>query len=187
MKKDRLILILFLVITMISGAVIFMTKAPQPEISSQQQSIAETNTDTERRINYLETLLADDPDNLDILVSLGNAYYDINEPQSSIEYYERALAIKPDTPPVLVDCGAMYRQLGRADKAIELFRKAIEIDPQLPQAYFNLGAVLRMEQGDAVGAALAWKKYLELDPNPDPQIKNLLENEIKTALGLPSE
>ena len=183
MKKDHLILILFLVITMISGAVIFMIKAPQPEISSQQQSIAETNTDTERRINHLETLLADDPDNLDILVNLGNAYYDINEPQKSIEYYERALAIEPDAPHLLVDCGAMYRQLGQADKAIELFRKAIEIDPQLPQAYFNLGAVLRMEKGDAMGAALAWKKYLELDPNPDPQIKNLLENEIEAAMG----
>ncbi len=183
MKKDHLILILFLVITMISGAVIFMIKASQPEISSRQQSIAETDTDTERQINHLETLLADDPDNLDILVSLGNAYYDINEPQKSIEYYERALAIKPDAPHLLVDCGAMYRQLGQADKAIELFRKAIEIDPQLPQAYFNLGAVLRMEQDDAVGAALAWRKYLELDPNPDPQIKSLLENEIKAAMG----
>ncbi len=131
----------------------------------------------------LEALLADDPDNLDILVSLGNAYYDINEPQKSIEYYERALAIKPDAPHVIVDCGAMYRQLGQADKAIELFRKAIEIDPQLPQAYFNLGAVLRMEQDAAVGGALAWKKYLELDPNPDPQIKNLLEEEINAAMG----
>lgn len=183
MKKDHLILILFLVITMISGAVILMMKAPQPEVTTQQQSIAETDTDAQRQINHLETLLADDPDNLDILVSLGNAYYDINEPQSSIEYYERALAIEPDVPPILVDCGAMYRQLGQADKAIELFRKAIEIDPQLPQAYFNLGAVLRMEQGDAMGAALAWKKYLELDPNPDPQIKSLLENEINAAMG----
>lgn len=182
MKKDHLILILFLVITMISGAVIFMMKAPQPEVTTQQQSIAETDTDAEGQINHLETLLADDPDNFDILVILGNNYYDINEPQKSIEYYERALAIKPDAPPVLVDCGAMYRKLGQADKAVELFRKAIEIDPQLPQAYFNLGAVLRMEQGDAVGAALAWKKFLELDPDPDPQIKNLLENEINAAL-----
>ncbi len=182
MKKDYLILIVFLAIILISGAVIFMIEASQPEISSQQQSMGETASDAERQINQMETLLADDPDNLDILVSLGNAYYDINEPQRSIEYYERALAIMPDAPHVLVDCGAMYRQLGQAEKAIELFRKAIEIDPQLPQAYFNLGAVLRMEQDDAVGAALAWKKYLELDPNPDPQIKNLLEDEIKAAL-----
>ena len=183
MKKDHMILILFLVITMISGAVILMMRAPQPETFSQQPSTTETNTDAEGQINHLETLLADDPDNFDILVSLGNNYYDINEPQSSIEYYERALAIMPDDPHILVDCGAMYRQLGQADKAVELFRKAIEIDPRLPQAYFNLGAVLRMEQGDAAGAALAWKKYLELDPNPDPQIKNLLENEINAALG----
>lgn len=187
MKKDYLILIVFLAITLISGAVIFMMKAPRPEISSQPQSMAEADTDMDSRINHLETLLADDPDNFDILVSLGNNYYDINEPQKSIEYYERALAIKPDAARVLVDCGAMYRQLGQADKAIELFKKAIDIDPRLPQAHFNLGAVLRMEKGDPVGAALAWKKYLELDPDPEPEIKNLLEDEIKAALGPPSE
>ncbi len=187
MKKDYLILIVFLAIILISGAVIFMTKASQPEISSQGQSMGETTSDAERQINRLEALLADDPDNLDILVSLGNAYYDINEPQKSIEYYERALAIKPNAPHVLVDCGAMYRQLGQADKAIELFRKAIAIDPQLPQAYFNLGAVLRMEKSDSVSAAMAWKKYLELDPNADPQIKSLIEDEIKAALGSLSE
>ncbi len=182
MKKDYLILIVFLAITLVSGAVIFMIKASQPEISSQPQNIAEPDTDMDSRINHLETLLMDDPDNFDILVSLGNAYYDISEPQKSIEYYERALAIKPDAPHVLVDCGAMYRQLGQTDKAIELFSRAIDIDPQLPQAYFNMGAVLRMERGDSVGAALAWKKYLELDPNPDTQIKKLLEDEIKAAL-----
>ncbi len=183
MKKDYLILMVFLAIILISGGLIFMIKAPGPEFISQQQSVEDPGADLQNQIDHLETLLADDPDNVDILVSLGNVYYDINEPQSSIEYYERALAIKPDDPHVLVDCGAMYRQLGQADKAIELFRRAIEIDPQLPQAYFNLGAVLRMEQDDAVGAALAWQKYLELDPNPDPQIKSLLENEIKAAMG----
>ncbi len=187
MKKDYLILILFLAITLISGGFIFMIKAPQPEFISQQQSIGDPGADLQNQVDHLETLLADDPNNVDILVSLGNVYYDVSEPEMSIEYYERALAIKPDVPFVLVDCGAMYRKLGQADKAIELFRKAIEIDPQLPQAYFNLGAVLRMEKGDAMGAALVWKKYLELDPNPDPQIRNLIENEIKAALGPPSE
>jgi tetratricopeptide (TPR) repeat protein len=185
MKKDHYILILFLAITLISGAIIFTIKAPPPQIPSQPQGISEA--DMKKQIDHLETLLADDPGNFDILVSLGNAYYDINEPERSIEYYEKALAIEPDSPHVLVDCGAMYRQMGSVDKAIEMFERAIDIDPRMPQAYFNLGAILRMEAGDAVGAALAWKKYLELDPDPDPRIKSMLENEIEAALGPPSE
>lgn len=185
MKKDYYILILFLAITLVSGAIIFMVKAPPPQIPLQPQGVSET--DIKEHIDHLETLLVDDPGNFDILVSLGNAYYDINEPEKSIGYYERALAIEPDSPSVLVDCGAMYRQLGSVDKAIELFEKAIDIDPRMPQAYFNLGAILRMEAGDAVGAALAWKKYLELDPDPDPRIKSMLENEIESALGSQTE
>jgi tetratricopeptide (TPR) repeat protein len=84
---------------------------------------------------------------------------------------------------VMVDCGAMYRQLGNPDKAIELFKAAIEINPALPQAYFNLGAVLRMEKADPKGAAKAWKRYLEVEPHVDPQIKGLLEDEIRAASG----
>lgn len=185
MKKDYFILILFLAITLVSGAIIFMTKAPRPQIPSQPQGIS--GADMKKQIDHLETLLADDPRNFDVLVSLGNAYYDINEPQKSIEYYEKALAIEPDSPHVLVDCGAMYRQLGSVDKAIEMFERAIDIDPRLPQAYFNLGAILRMEGGDAVAAALAWKKYLELDPEPDLRIKSMLEDEIESALGSKTE
>jgi tetratricopeptide (TPR) repeat protein len=184
MKKDYYILILFLAITLVSGAIILMIKAP-PQIPTQPQGVSEA--DMKEHIDHLETLLADDPGSFDILVNLGNAYYDINEPEKSIEYYEKALAIEPDSPHVLVDCGAMYRQLGSVDKAIEMFERAIDIDPKMPQAYFNLGAILRMEAGDAVAAALAWKKYLELDPDPDPRIKSMLENEIESALGAQTE
>jgi len=86
------------------------------------------------------------------------------------------LKLRPNNPGVIVDLGAMYRQNGNPDKAIEMFKKAIELDPQLPQAYFNLGMILRMEKNDPVGAAQAWKRYLELDPNS--QAREFLESEI---------
>ena len=115
------------------------------------------------------------------MIDLGNGYYDLSEPSKAIEYYERALQIRPNNASVIVDLGAMYRQNGDADKAIELFNKAIQVDPQLPQAYFNLGMVLRSEKNDAIGAAKAWKKYLELDPNS--QAKEFLQEQIEQAPG----
>jgi tetratricopeptide (TPR) repeat protein len=182
-KKDYLILILFLAITVISGGMIWMLKSPQPEPAVPMQNTRDDNAALKASIRQLEAGLAAEPENLDLLVKLGNAYYDIDEPRKSIEYYERALGLRPDMPLVLADCGVMYREIDQPDKAIELFRKAIEIDPDLPQAYFNLGAVLRMEKNDPKGAAAAWQKFLELTPNPDPRIKEFLMSEIESALG----
>jgi tetratricopeptide (TPR) repeat protein len=182
-KKEHLILILFVAVTAVSGVLIWILKASQTEITTSSQAITDQSEALRESIKQWEASLAVDPDNLDLLVKLGNGYFDINEPRKSIEYYERALKIKPDMPYVIADCGAMYRQIGQPDKAIELFRKAIEIDPDLAQAYFNLGAVLMAEKNDPRGAARAWQKYLELTPNPDPRIRDLLMDEIEAALG----
>lgn len=183
MKKDYLILILFLAVTLVLGGMIWILKSPQPGPAVPMQNTGDDNAALRSSIRQLEAGLAAEPDNLELLVNLGNAYFDIDEPRKSIEYYERALELNPDMPLVLADCGVMYRKIDQPDKAIELFRKAIEMDPDLPQAYFNLGAVLRMEKDDPLGAAVAWQKYLELTPNPDPRIKEFLVSEIESALG----
>jgi tetratricopeptide (TPR) repeat protein len=182
-KKEHLILILFVAVTAVSGVLIWILKVPEIETMASSQAMADQSEALREAIRQWEIDLADDPDDVDLLVKLGNGYFDINEPRKAIEYYERALKIKPDMPYVLADCGAMYRQIGRPEKAIEFFRKAIEIDPDLAQAYFNLGAVLMAEKNDPRGAARAWQKYLELTPNPDPRIRDLLMDEIEAALG----
>ena len=183
MKKDYVILILFLAVTIVAGGMIWVLKPPRQGVPPAAQSRTDESEALRASIKHWESSLATDPDNLDLLVKLGNGYYDINDPLSSIEYYERALTLNPDMPSVLVDCGVMYRQIGQPDSAIALFRKAIEYDPKLPQAYFDLGAVLRMEKDDLRGAAEAWQKYLELTPDPDPRIKEFLISEIDSAFG----
>ena len=192
MKKDYQMLLIFLGIIAISGIVIFMTMSPEGKLPAQvegqgaftqeaepQMPAGPDTTRIRMTITNLESRLKNDPNDLEILVGLGNAHYDMGNPPMAILYYERSLKIRPNNPGVIVDLGAMYRQNDEPDKAIDMFRKAIELDPQLPQAYFNLGMVLRMEKNDAKGAALAWKKYLELDPNS--QAMEFLQGEIAKA------
>jgi tetratricopeptide (TPR) repeat protein len=193
MKKEYQILLIFISIIALSGVMIYIIMAQNVKapLQAEQSMPAQQTTDPmqmppgpdqakiKQQITEMEAALKNSPNDYTLLVELGNAYYDLSEPPKSIEYYEKALKIKADDASVIVDLGAMYRQSGDPDKALALFNKAITIDPKLPQAYFNLGMVLKMEKNDPKGAAKAWQKYLELDPNSEA--KQFLEDEIKKA------
>ncbi len=187
MKKDYQILAIFLGVVIISGAIIYAmlssntkpTIHPETGAATEEMQMPPVSDSTKalEQIRTLENQLKLNPNDYATLVGLGNTYYDINNAPKAIEYYERALKIQPNDAMVIVDLGAMYRQINEPDKAIALFNKAIGINPNLSQAYFNLGMVLRMEKQDSPGAAKAWRKYLELDPNS--QAKEFLEQQIK--------
>jgi len=186
MKNEKIILLITIVILIGSGAAIYAVKSSADTSNPPQQTQMNLqaplqNIDLANQAKQMESMLESDPENLNLLISLGNSFYDLSDADKSIEYYERALKIQPKNAMVLVDCGAMYREKGDPDKAIELFRRAINVDQNLPQAYFNLGAVLRMEKDNPKEAAAVWKRYLEIVPNPSPEVKKLLEEEIAKA------
>ena len=185
MKKDRLYLIVFLLIIFTSGAVIYKFQisrslpSDHPSISEEQSQFTVTLI---KQISQLKRQLEKDPDNFDILVKLGNNYYDLNSPKESIRYYERALKLNPDSPEVIVDCGTMYREIGEIEKAIEMFIRATEIAPDLPQAFFNLGVILLAEKNDPKAAAEIWREFLNNNPDATPELKNFFEEKIAQAL-----
>jgi len=185
MKKDKLYLIISLAVIFASGAFIYRFQSfrslpsDHPSISEEQSQITVTLI---KQISQLKRQLEKDPDNFNLLVKLGNNYYDLNSPVESIKYYERALEIRPESPEVLVDCGVMYRELGEVEKAIEMFTGATEQDPELPQAFFNLGAVLLGEKNDPQAAAEIWQKFLTNNPDIKPELKIFFEEKIAQVL-----
>jgi tetratricopeptide (TPR) repeat protein len=133
------------------------------------------------QISLYKKQLEANPDNYSALVNLGNSYFDLNNPSESIKYYEQALKIRPNEPEVLVDCGVMYRELGETEKAIEAFTTATRLAPGLPQAFFNLGVVILVEKNDSASAIEIWRKFLENNPEVNPEIKSFFEEKIQQA------
>jgi cytochrome c-type biogenesis protein CcmH/NrfG len=112
----------------------------------------------------LEKLKAD-PDNPDLLVNVGNFYYDAQVYPTAIDYYQRALKIKPSDAAVRTDMATAYWYLGNADTAIDEFNKALTYEPNKPNTLFNLGVVKWQGKMDIDGAVAAWQKLLETNPN----------------------
>ena len=96
----------------------------------------------------LETLVAKSPSDYDLLVKLGNAYYDADDARNAVETYERALKIKGTDANVLTDLGVSYRNLGDPDRALATFERALALDPKHAPALFNAAIVWGIDKGD---------------------------------------
>jgi hypothetical protein len=99
----------------------------------------------------LETILANDPNNYDHLVQMGNVQYDMANFVKAREFYERARAIRDDSPDLLTDLGVCYRDAD-PKKALELFLRAAMMSPNHWQSRFNAMVVLFNDLKDPAGA-----------------------------------
>ena len=115
--------------------------------------------------------LQSNPQNPDMLASIGNVYYDAQQYPIAVEYYTRALKLKPSDAAVRTDMATAYWYMGNADSAIAEFNKALVYEPTNPNTLFNLGMVKWKGKMDASGAADAWKRLLAANPNYDGKDK----------------
>ena len=99
---------------------------------------AETAEQTGGSLPELERSVARDPENPQLLIALGNAWYDRGDWDRAIQSYEKARRKAPENPNLLSDLGAAYRNRGEFDRAIALFERAQRNDRQHWQSLLNL-------------------------------------------------
>lgn len=139
-----------------------MNAQPTPE---QMKKMADTTAAPQ-----LEKLKSD-PNNPDLLASIGNVYYDVQIYPTAIDYYQRALQVRPADVSIRTDLGTADWYTGNTDTAIEEFNKALSYDPDNANTLFNLGIVKWQGKMDIDGAVSAWQKLLEKHPNYEAKDK----------------
>lgn len=170
MQKDKVILyvIVAFLVGFIVGAVVaikwYARERPSAGVAEQHQAGAPARLNATEEISQLEGIVQKEPKNLQALVSLGNLYFDGNQPRKAVEAYEKALQIDPNSPDVRTDLGIMYRQLKDYDRAIKEFREAAKLDPAHKNSRFNHGVVLQHDKKDVRGAIQAWEDFLRVEP-----------------------
>jgi len=120
--------------------------------------------------------LKSDPRNPDLLVGIGNLYYDAQRYPDAIDYYGRALNVKPSDANVRTDMGTAYWYTGNADSAIAEFNQALKDAPDNPNTLFNRGLVKWKGKVDAAGAIADWQRLLAISPNyaAKDQVKQMM-------------
>ncbi len=127
-----------------------------------------------------------DPKDIEALVFMGNANYDIQRFEKAKEFYLKALEVDPNNTHVRTDLASSYRSLGETDQALEELNKVLKADPKHEVALYNSGIILLNDKNDAEKAAAAWEKLVQLKPN-DPLSQELKKqiSELRQTGGKP--
>ncbi|MBK8304729.1 MAG: tetratricopeptide repeat protein [Chloracidobacterium sp.] len=116
-------------------------------------------------ITYLKKAYELKPDDLEVLVHLGNANFDGEHYEEAEKWYVAALAKKPDDVNVRTDLGLtfVFRSPPNFDRAIQEFNRSLEKDPNHIQTLQNL-TVAYNKKGDTAKARATLARLESVDP-----------------------
>jgi tetratricopeptide (TPR) repeat protein len=138
--------------------------SPSADEKAQQGSEAQT-PNYDGLVEEYQALLAEDPNNLAVIIALGNAYYNSGRWKEAAASYGRALSIDPRNADVHADRGTAYRNMGMPDRALAEYRTALEYDAGNQNARYNLGIVYAYDKRDYEAAIRVWEDLLRVSPN----------------------
>ena len=124
------------------------------------------------------------PNDANLLVNVGNLYYDAQAYPTAVDYYGRALQVTPTNAAVRTDMATAYWYMGNTDTALAEFDKALGYAPNNPNTLFNRGLVKWRGKHDAAGATADWQKLLSTTPNYEgrAEVEKMLA-EVKAQTG----
>ena len=140
-------------------------RIPAPGKGPGEDQKSDLATMADPHIKELQAFLKENPDNAQVWIELGNAFFDLDRFGDAINAYEKALTIQPDSPHVLTDLGVMYRRNNAPEKALEAFSKAVAVQPDFETALFNTGIVYMHDLNDIPKAVEAWEQLAKVNPD----------------------
>ena len=140
-----------------------------PSHAAAAQKLAELLifTDPPRAVSLARAVLADHPNNTELLATLAQALSELGENNEVAATFLRAVEIEPDNGRLHSNAALSLLRTGRLHESLAAARQAIELEPTLATAHANLGHVLNAlrKYDDAIAAFVA---SLALWPdNPD--------------------
>lgn len=89
-------------------------------------------------LSILDKLMKLNPNDGDVLFTLGNIYYELNDLKKSSFYFEKSLNIFSNSQIVINNYAITLQSLGKIEKAKKLFEDLIKLNPNNIKAYYRL-------------------------------------------------
>ncbi len=117
-------------------------------------------------------MLDQDPNSVDALAEMANAYWHLGRLYRAEKYVEKALDLDDSQPLAWYNRGLIESKREHYKEAAAAFRRAVDLQPDFANAWNMLGLSL-YQQRKIEEAELCLLKALELDPDSEYARKNL--------------
>ena len=91
-----------------------------------------------------KSLLADEPNNLELLNSLGQLYIKASDDEKALPFYEQIVKLNPVNVDAYNNMGGIYRRLKRYDESIAILNKALGFNKNISDIKYNLGFTYKL-------------------------------------------
>jgi tetratricopeptide (TPR) repeat protein len=153
-----------------------------PAQQQQQASAPQATPIDPDRVKALENAAAQNAQDVQSRVQLGNMYFDAEQYPQAIKWYEQAIALSPADTNVSTDLGVAYYYTNQPDRALAQFDKSLAVDPRHVKTLLNVGIVKAFGKQDFSGAARAWQQVVDIAPDtPEGQAAKKGLEGIKSA------
>ncbi len=125
----------------------------------------EAKQDLDAAITSYQSAYLMTPEDIDIYINLGSAFYDKEDYENALTVYRNALELDPKNAKIHCNLGFLYWGKGDTEEAIREYNHAIEYDKTYSIAYNNLGVIYLDDLGRVQEAIDMFKKAVEHNPN----------------------
>jgi len=125
----------------------------------------ENKSDPDAAISAYQTAYVLTPDDIDIYVNLGSAFYDKEDYDNALSIYRQALEFQPHNAKIHCNLGFLYWGKGDSEEAMKSYELAIKYNENYDIAYNNLGVIYLDDLGRVKKAIELFKKAVETNPN----------------------
>lgn len=125
----------------------------------------ENKSDPDAAISAYQTAYVLTPDDIDIYVNLGSAFYDKEDYNNALAVYRQALELEPHNAKIHCNLGFLYWGKGDTEEAIKSYELAIKYNDKYDIAYNNLGVIYLDDLGRVNKSIELFRKAVETNPN----------------------
>jgi len=123
-----------------------------------------TDDAAQQRIAQLESASADQPDNVDALLELGEAYFLGQRYQQAAHTFRTALAIDPGNPTATVRLAMVWHADGDSQRAAQAIKAVLDKTPRDQEAHYSM-AIIYFSADRIDEAKNEWVAAAMLDPS----------------------
>ena len=125
----------------------------------------ENKSDPDAAISAYQTAYVLTPEDIDIYVNLGSAFYDKEDYENALAVYRKALELQPHNPKIHCNLGFLYWGKGDTEEAIKSYELAIKYNENYDIAYNNLGVIYLDDLGRVNKAIELFRKAVSSNPS----------------------